>query len=146
MLQARPLIGTPADRQFYNPGRDLAHCGVNIARIAMGFLDKWLKEPPVRKFMQDNGITDAHVYEAVEKFSDAFADILGARSIDAIHNAGFTAQPFAAQVLVLAALGLTMMDATWFAVKDVCVADGTPPLSVNEFTSFVEKLVHERLK
>jgi len=146
MLQVRPLVGTPADRQFYNPARDLANCGLNIVHVGMQFLDHWLKLPETRSYMEANNITDREVYEAVAKFGDMFVDVLTTRAHEAARLSGFDKVRLAVRNLILAAIGYAFTDATFFAVQESFAADGTPPISRDELVKEVKQLCMKRLE
>lgn len=145
-LQIRPIGATPVDRAYYNPGRDLANCGVNISRVGMQILDNWLKQESAKKFLENNGITVTDVLNTVDKLGSAFQDIYVLGSLDALEKSGFSSAPTAAKLFILAALGRAFLDATFFAVKDTFSPDGTPPLSVKEFCNFVQTLANTNVK
>ena len=139
MLQYRPTAGTVPSRAFYNPGRDLANCGVLLAKQAMQCLDQRLeKDADLKKYMQQHNIKEEDINEAVRKLAESYNLIINKQPYPALKEAGFLEVPFPIRMLLFAMMGEQLFVATFSAVKDVSRPESEPPLEAREFLELVQ--------
>lgn len=131
MLQYRPTDDNKVSRDFYSPARDVAYCGINIIRAGLENLDNLIASDNAKELVMYN-ITTEELDDAASKLAIALNNIDKMDSKTALKNSGFSDVRLSVQNVILANIGLALIDATFYAVKDVSTPENGPPPSIKE--------------
>jgi len=136
---------------YYTPERDMAHVGPQMVAGAVravdclsfpdsphgeAYLNAGLKEPWLREFIEQNGLTYQAIIdsEAPLKLGKALNLIMTSEHPPAAMDVtGFSKLPAAMQMLFYARIGQVFLAGVWAGVKDVGQLDSAPPVSFEEF-------------
>lgn len=133
-LQAR--LPTSPDR-LYSAARDVAHNFPEIAQVLANRLssDRWR---PLSDFRRDQLVTDHDLDAACSAFIQfvAYANDKEHKSMeDAINKSGWLLVNPAAQVIVMAHLGLLMSGVYYAGVRDASVVGDKPLATIQELVN-----------
>ena len=126
---------------MYNPERDIAHIGPDIARAALAAMEEEWWEPWFTQYMQDQGLTYASLLEtrAPLLFGRALNQIIRAKDpVVALEESGFAALSPPIQMIFYARLGQCFLATIWSGVKDVARPESDPPLAITELLADIE--------
>ena len=113
---------------MYSPQRDLAHIGPALLQAAISQLARENRDPLLQAEMDELGIDEATLGEAVVKFTEAYQFYLtpGVKHPnDAYQRTGFDALPTKIRTFIYAAMGRVSIGAWFWCIRDATLVGDT---------------------
>jgi len=131
------------DRRRYNPSRDIAYCWPWIMRASLDRIASGTGEPWAVKLIDKYNISNEELTKVAKCLASFMAscnkpDESPSNPKDTIAASGFFDCSEEARLLVLAAMGETMLAAFFLAIRDVLVEDEPSPLNDKRFGELVQ--------
>lgn len=131
------------DRRRYNPSRDIAYCWPWIMRASLDRIASGTGEPWAVNLIDKYKISNEELTKVAKCLASFMAscnkpDESPSNPKDTIEASGFFDCSEEARLLVLAAMGETMLAAFFLAIRDVLVEDEPSPLNDKRFGELVQ--------
>jgi hypothetical protein len=115
---------------MYSPQRDLAHIGPALLKAAVSQVTTVPRDPLLQAEMDELGITEAALGEAVTKFADAYQHYLNPtvkHPNHAFEHTGFDKLPVGIRNFLYSAMGRVSIGAWFWCIRDATLIGDTMP-------------------
>jgi len=131
------------DKRRYNPSRDIAYCWPWIMRASMDRVTSGTGEHWALKVIEKYNISNEELVKVAKCLASFMAlcnkpEESPSNPKDAVEASGLFDCSEEARLLVLSAMGETMLAAFFLAIRDVLVEDEPSPLNDKRFAELVQ--------